>query len=120
MHDTTLMEETWPHYRWTFRYRFQGRTLQIGYMRGTGLPGIPKGWEGLASAFSDAASVEWDSFEGWANDMGYDPDVNTANEWKNAQRIYNACERMGRRLERFIPDDDERAEWRKALEAMDR
>ena len=109
----TAYGDAWEHYRWTGRFRYQGRTIQIGFMRGMGLPGTPPAEDILASAFSDAESVRWDAFEGWANDMGYDPDDVT--EWSRARRIYNACERMEARLARFIPRDETREAWDAAL-----
>jgi hypothetical protein len=116
--DVTALGENWAHYRWTGKFCRHGRTLQIGFMQGTGLPGVPDAEKILASAFEDAASVEWDAFEGWAADMGYDPE--DPDQWRRAKRIYNACERMGERLARFIPNDADRERWAEALSEANR
>jgi hypothetical protein len=117
-HSATLLGETWPHYRWTGRFTHTAtkRTLQLGFMMGLGLPGVPTATEILASAFSDAATVEYESFESWAYDLGYD--LEDGPESKRASRIYNACVRMGERLERFFGSD--REVWATALEAVNR
>jgi hypothetical protein len=116
--DVTALGENWAHYRWTGKFRRHGRTLQIGFMQGTGLTGVPDAEKILASAFSDAASVEYEAFEGWAHEMGYDPE--DPDNWRRARRIYNACERMGARLARFIPNDADRARWAEALSEVNR
>ena len=110
--DVTPTGERWPHHRWTARFRRNGRTLQIGYMTGIGRLGHPDATDMLASAFSDASSVEFDNFEGWARDMGYDREEYET--WKRAERIYRACERMSNRLESFFGSS--RQEWAEALQ----
>lgn len=47
---------------------------------------------------SDASSVDGQTFEGWARDLGYDEDS------RSAERIYSACERGAARLRRFLGD----------------
>lgn len=113
-YDVTPDGDKWPHYRWTGKFRFEGRTLQVGHMRGLFLPGAPKPQEILASAFSDAESVRFFTFEGWAAEMGRDR--NDPDEWKKAKRIYNACERMNDRLGRFFGSATERDVWFDLLE----
>lgn len=112
--DVTPVGDRWEHYRWTARFRFQGRTLQVGFMQGMGLPGVPDAARILASAFEDADSVAWDDFYGWAGNMGYSTD--DPDDQRRARRIYNACERMDARLDRFF--GSRRAEWAEALESV--
>lgn len=111
--DTTLLGEEWPHHRWTLHYNRQGRKLQIGYMTGTGLQGAPLALDGLESAFADARSVEGEDFEDWADSYGYDKADPI--EWRRAQNIFRACERMQDRLERFFPGE-EFEQWQTAIE----
>jgi hypothetical protein len=105
----------WEHYRYTFRYRYQGRRIDISWKCGTGY-GEPQAIDGLRSAFLDAASVEWEAFgPSWAGDYGYDFDDLT--DRRRAQRIYNACERMQERLTAFFQDAEE-GEYQRWEEAM--
>lgn len=110
---TDSLGEQWDNYRYTFRYRnpANGRTLQIGWRCGTAY-GTPKPTDGLASAFMDAHTAEWENFDGWMDDMGYD----TETERRKGHRIYNACERMGARLAHFFDDSDVQAAWDEELE----
>lgn len=103
LHRTTESGETWEHYRYTFTYRYQGRTMQITWTCGTGY-GYPAATAGITSAFFDAHTVEDESFEGWAADFGYDLDEFP--ERRRAQRIYNACERMDARLDSFFNGEE--------------
>jgi len=48
---------------------------------------------------SDASSVDQNTFETWAGDMGYDSDS------RKAEKIYKACEHGARRLKKFLGED---------------
>lgn len=112
---TTPTGDNFEHFRYTFIYRYEGRSLQITWMCGLGY-GTPKATDGLASAFLDAHSVEWETFDGWAENMGYDFEDEPETRRK-AQRIYNACEKMDARLDAFFGGDAEiRKLWDTATE----
>lgn len=104
--------EGWEHYLYTFHYRYDGRALQVTWRCGLAY-GEPKGHDGLASAFLDADSVDGYDLEGWADEFGYDLDEHA--DRRRVTGMYNACVRMGERLERFLPVEHEREQWRRLL-----
>lgn len=118
LRDVTPYGDKREHYRWTGKFRRQGRTLQIGFMQGVGLPGVPDPARILQSAFEDAASVEYDAFDYWAAELGYETEDD--DDQRKAKRIYNACERMRDRLERFFPNSADRERWAEALSEVGR
>lgn len=109
--DTTPTGDRWEHYRWTGRFTFQGRRMQIGFMRGMGLPGVPDAEELLAAAFSDAQNYrDADGERDFIDSYGYDP------EEPGGARIYRACQRMDARLDRFFGHETYRENWYTALD----
>jgi hypothetical protein len=56
----------------------------------------PQTREVLDCLTSDASSVEWDSFEDWADNLGYDRDS------RKAERIYKTIERETVKLKKFL------------------
>lgn len=110
-------KDGWEHYSYNFIYRYQGRTLRLAWRCGTGY-GTPKPFDGLDSAFRDAATVAYEGFgEGWAADLGMPWE--TPGDRREAQRIYDACERMEHRVADFFADDEERTRWEKILHDID-
>lgn len=110
--------ESWEHLTYTFTYRYMGRTMQVTWSCGLGY-GNPKALDGLAAAFRDAATVEWDAFgSDWAAEHGYDLDE--PEEYRIALRTYKACERQEQRLVSFFAGHlfedgtDARARWTEA------
>ena len=109
----------WEHYAYRFVYRFQGRTLTVRWRCGTGY-GQPKPIDGLMAAFSDAALVDGDSMPmfgpDWAAEFGLD--FYSDEDVQRAARMYAACERMDRALDRVL--GDEREAWATVCEEAER
>lgn len=105
--DSLMSDTPMGHWRCTLSRPVDGpgpgspkQRMTVYFSMGLGHAGRePEIAEVLDSLASDAASAEYDSFEGWARDMGYDEDS------RQALRIYRACERIGERLERFLGAD---------------
>lgn len=111
-------ESGWEHYTYRFTYRYLGRTLSITWRCGTAY-GTPKPWDGLDSAFRDAATVAYEAFTpSWADDFGYDSDDPA--QLRKAQRIYDACEAMEHRIAEFFGGDTmERERWETLMNQID-
>lgn len=77
------------------------RTLTVPFYKGRGHHGEePRASEVLSCLLSDAASVnDTRSFTEWCADLGYDTDS------RKAEATYRACERIARKLARFLGDD---------------
>ena len=73
--------------------------MQAHFSMGYGHKGAePTAKDVLDCLASDASSIEWDTFEAWADNMGYDSDS------RKAERIYKAVERGSAKLKRFLGD----------------
>lgn len=96
-------DRAWPHYRYTFTYRYLGRAFSVTWRCGESY-GSPKAVDGLRSAFSDSALVAWEAFGvEWMRGLGYDPEFDT----RRAHATYRAAERMLERLKTvFGPEYD--------------
>lgn len=111
LHRTTPEGESWEHYRYTFQYRYMGRTIQVSWKCGT-LYGTPKAIDGIQAAFSDARNAA--DFDGdvraFADEFGLAMDE--PDEYQSVLRSFDACTRMHERLTNFFNDDaDERQRW---------
>lgn len=85
---------------WTVTLYYRGRQLTVPFYMGTGHNGNePEARDVLECLLDDASGVEWQSFEGWCGEYGYDTDS------RKAERIYRACERLNHKLRRFLGDD---------------
>ncbi len=88
---TTLLLERrtddaqWVHDVWICGLSYQGRSMPLEFKMGLGHNGeAPTLEDVLSCLISDAASVDSArSFEGWAEDLGYDPDS------RSAERVYD-------------------------------
>jgi hypothetical protein len=70
------------------------------FYMGPGLCREPTAADVLECLALDASSVECsDGFGDWARDLGYDEDS------RRASAIYDACEKVARRLRRFLGAD---------------
>lgn len=86
----------WHHFRYSVTFRRGPRTLTTQYSMGIGRTDLPDARDVMASMFEDAQSVEWEPFETWAQDYGYEI------EDTSARTIYNKCEAMGEKLRTFF------------------
>lgn len=111
-------EHGWEHYSYRFTYRFLGRTLSVAWRCGTGY-GTPKPFDGLSSAFSDAALVAYESFtQSWAEDLGMAWE--TPADIRKATRLYDLCEQMEHRIAAFFGElETERVLWENILRGID-
>ncbi len=84
--------------------RFHGKVLArmtTYFSMGYGHNGSPPSAEDVLDCLSsDASSVEYEGFFGWADDMGYDHDS------RKAEKIYKACVHNSKRLKKFLGDDE--------------
>jgi hypothetical protein len=89
---------------WTVTLKHGRKQMSLPFSKGTGHHGRePELDEVLDCLISDANSVRWENFEGFAANMGYDSDS------RKAEKIYKACERSAKRLEKFLGDAYEEA-----------
>lgn len=102
LHRFSADGERWDHYQYRFTYRFEGRTASCTWRCGS-LYGRPSALDGLRAMFLDAGTIAWESFgRSWAEGLGYD-------DLRQAQRVYDACERVNDRLDRLF--ENHREAW---------
>ncbi len=96
----------WDHYAYVVMLRRgdtlgeDGDTMTVPWKQGLGLTSDPEAHEVLESLLSDAATVEnVETFEDWANELGYDPDS------RSAEAIYREVETQAAKLRAFLGDD---------------
>lgn len=96
MDDSTQMDH------WLCTMRSRKHSMRVHFSMGYGHNGkAPTAADVLDSLASDSASIEnARDFADWASDFGYDADS------RKAERTYRACERLARRLRRFLGSDD--------------
>ncbi|MHC4429759.1 MAG: hypothetical protein ACYS0D_14330 [Planctomycetota bacterium] len=88
-------------FHWKVTLRCNGRRLTTEFHQGSAHTSEPTAADVLSCLVSDAASVEYeDSFEAWAESLGYDTDS------RKAERTYKACTRIRDRVRRFLPNHD--------------
>jgi len=82
---------------WRVTLRMGKARLSTGYSMGRGHGGAAPDIAGVLDSLRlDASSGEFVTFEGFADEFGYDADS------RKAERIYRACVRMHKRLEAFL------------------
>ena len=88
------------HFKVTLRHA--GRQMTLHFSQGYGISGEPKAADVLNCLAADSGSVENNlltGFEGWASDLGYDPDS------RKAEKIFKTCEKQAEKLKKFLGDD---------------
>lgn len=86
----------------------RGQRLQRKFYMGYGHKGAePKLEEVMSSLVTDAACVEDRDLEEFAADLGYS--LETPEETRHVRTIYNACERIAKRLATFLTDEEREA-----------
>jgi hypothetical protein len=86
------------HYKVTLKCH--GKQLITYFSQGYGITGEPKPEDVLNALASDSSMVEnAGSFEGWANELGYDTDS------RKAEKIYKVCIKQAEKLKSFLGDD---------------
>jgi hypothetical protein len=85
------------HFKFTLKMK--GKQFTSYFSKGYGLNGEPTAPEVLDCLASDAMGVEWDSFEGWCNNYGYDTDS------RKAEKTYQLIESQSKKLENFLGED---------------
>lgn len=101
--DLTSVNDPWyfraDHFKCVFTRK--GKQMTAYFSQGEGFKGEPPTiGRVLESIHLDATSVDNVSFEEWAQGFGYDPDS------RKAERLYRACKRSARKMERFLHDRD--------------
>lgn len=98
----TTDEDGWENHAYTIRLRCRNRIMDTEWHQGLGITDDPTAESVLENLLSSADSVEYDSFEEWAENCGYDPDS------RKAERIYDAVVLQSSKL-RFMLGE----EWEK-------
>jgi len=111
--------EPWPAewserecHPWTVTLRWYGkggrrsakqrpRTLTVSFFQGSEHEREPTAADVLSSLLLDTTAENYDSFEAWAEDLGYSPDS------RKARRTYLACLELAPRVRLFLGNDDE-------------
>lgn len=101
---------------YSVKLSFEGRTMTAQWWAGS-LAGIPSLTDVISTLCLDSSSVDGvDSFEEWAENIGYDTDS------REAERIYKATVSQAKRFKKFIGqdyysilwmDENEIADWLK-------
>lgn len=101
-----------PAHSWTVTLSWKGpppifdskapvRRITVPFYQGAGHSAEPTAADVLSCLILDASAADYDSFEQWAEDFGYDTDS------RKAERVYRACCETAKRLERFLEGVDE-------------
>jgi len=88
------------HFKVTLRGA--GRQMTLYFSQGYGISGEPTAADVLNCLASDSSSIENNlltGFEGWASDLGYDPDS------RKAEKIFKVCEKQAERLKKFLGEE---------------
>lgn len=93
-------DDGWERDEWVVTLYHDGRHLTTRFYTGT-MHATPTRKDVLESLFSDAQGVEYDGFEDWADNYGYDSDS------RKALAIYEAVVEQTERLKAFCGDDFE-------------
>ena len=84
---------------WKVTLKHGGRQMTLTFSKGSGHKGVPPSApEVLECLKSDFFLAGYD-FEDWCSDLGYETDS------RRAEKIYKACDRQSRKLEKFLGDD---------------
>ena len=111
VHHTTPDGEKWEHFKYTFHYRYLGRSLTVTWHCGITY-GVPHPADGLRAAFNDVNTIAYEAFGvEWLEGYGYDSET----EYKRAERVYKACERQDARLDAFFDSAESREAWESAV-----
>jgi hypothetical protein len=99
MDEETENGQTWDHNVWSATLRTDGRQFTVTYRTGLGIKGTPTAEDILSAVLSDAGTAVYtDSFEDWADNLGYDTDS------RKAERIYRTVIRQTASLKRLLGD----------------
>jgi hypothetical protein len=93
------VEDPWPSYRFTVQLVHpSGRTLETQFSHGLGYnpDDIPAAADVFDCLVSDADAIDFDTFEDWAREYGYDTDS------RKAERDYHACRKTADQLLTFL------------------
>jgi len=88
------------HFKVTLRAA--GRQMTLYFSQGYGISGEPTAADVLNCLASDSSSIENNlltGFEGWASDLGYDPDS------RKAEKVFKTCEKQAERLKKFLGEE---------------
>lgn len=96
INDDAEWNRTANHYR--VRIRKGKKSFQTYYSTGSGWTKDPELSDVLDSLGSDCSSVEFENFQGFCKEFGYDTDS------LRALRTYKACERVSKRLKDMLGD----------------
>lgn len=91
-------DDGWERREWSVLLRYDGREMSTKFYTGMML-GEPTAEDVMQSLFSDAEGVEYDGFEAWAENYGFDPDS------RKALADYEAIEEQTERFKEFCGSD---------------
>jgi len=78
----------------------QPRTLTVSFFQGSAHDREPTAADVLSGLLLDTTVENYDSFEAWAADLGYDPDS------RRAVRTYQECQKLVPLVRLFLGNDD--------------
>ena len=80
------------HHAWGVTFTCDGASEHFDYFTGSAHTSEPVAADVLAMLLLDARGPEYQAFEEWAEELGYDPDS------RSAERVYEACKAIGKQL----------------------
>lgn len=93
-------DEGWEHYSYKLRIRFGRRSMTSLWQQGVGVMSDPDIHDVMSAMLSDTSGIfEGQTFEGWAEEYGYDVDS------RRAEATYRAVERQTNNLRRLLGPD---------------
>lgn len=96
---TTL--DGWRHFAYRITFIRNGAKYHFSFKQGMAHTKYPTAADVLYSLLSEAHS-SCQSFEEWAEEMGYFADKHTFETWQNAKKTYREVKRNAKKIERLF------------------
>ena len=96
-------DEGWQHHAYVVRLTWGDQTMDVPWRQGLGITDDPTAEAVLEALASDAATLDnAQTFEDWAEELGYDTDS------RKAEAIYNQVVEQTDKLRDFLGNDFDR------------
>lgn len=96
--------DMWDCDQWNATLTYEGREIETKFHTGLGFTTEPTVDDVLHSLFIDGRASEYDNFEDWASDFGYDTDS------RRAEQTYNSCLENGIKVRTLLGNSVEHFE----------
>ena len=93
--------DDWACNEYQVEILYNGREIKTPFYTGSGWNREPNVADVMEALFLDADAKNYETFESWAQDMGYDTDS------RKAESIFNHCLETNRQLDYLLEDDRE-------------